>query len=242
MQGTWFMVKTGMAENTEYAVKVLYEDNHLLFLNKPAGLLTQPSGKNADNMEDRAKDYIRESRQKPGKVFLHAVHRLDKVVSGITAFALTEKALSRMNEQMRRNEIKKTYHAVITGTLPDETGTLAHYLRHSSMKAVIVDEGLPGAKLSRLGYRTIDCTGELVLLEIILETGRYHQIRAQLSASGCPVLGDVLYGGRKITGYSGIALHNREMQFTHPVRKTPLRILADYPTSWPVAVPVENHI
>jgi 23S rRNA pseudouridine1911/1915/1917 synthase len=222
-----------MEGKNKHDIEVLYEDNHLLALNKPPGLLTQPAANAVDSLEARARDYVRDSRNKPGRVFLHAVHRLDRVASGVTLFALTDKALSRMNGQMRRNEIRRTYHALITGKPPGESGTLTHFLRHSRMKAVQAEEGTPGARLSRLGYRVLCRTSGLVLVEIVLETGRYHQIRAQLSAAGCPILGDSLYGGREMPGVTGIALHNREMEFLHPVGKGPISIRAAYPPSWP---------
>ncbi len=214
--------------------EVLYEDNHLLALNKPYGLLTQPAGGSRDSLEDRARAMIRETRHKPGNVFLHAVHRLDRVASGVALFSLTGKSLSRMNELMRRQEIKRIYHAVFTGNLPCVQGTLEHFLRHSRLKAVPVDESHPGAKRAVLEYRVIVRTEKLTLAEITLETGRYHQIRAQLAASGCPIVGDRLYGSGMTYAKEGIALHHRRMEFLHPVRKERLVIEARYPAHWPL--------
>ena len=215
-------------------LEVLYEDNHLLALNKPYGLLTQPAGGSRDSLEDRARAMISKTRHKPGNVFLHAVHRLDKVASGITLFSLTGKSLSRMNELMRRQEIKRIYHAVFTGNLPRDQGTLEHFLRHSRRKSIPVDRSHPGAKRAVLEYRVIARSGRLTLAEITLETGRYHQIRAQLAASGCPIAGDSVYGSAEGYAAGGIALHHRRMEFLHPVRKERLIIEALYPDPWPL--------
>ncbi len=214
--------------------EVLYEDNHLLALNKPYGLLTQPAGGSRDSLEDRARAMIRETRHKPGNVFLHAVHRLDRVASGVALFSLTGKSLRRMNELMRRQEIKRIYHAVFTGSLPRVQGTLEHFLRHSRLKAVPVDGPHPGAKRAVLEYRVLARAEKLTLAEITLETGRYHQIRAQLAASGCPIMGDSLYGSVMEYAQEGIALHHRRMEFLHPVRKERLVIEARYPAPWPL--------
>ncbi|HNR51375.1 MAG TPA: RluA family pseudouridine synthase [Deltaproteobacteria bacterium] len=217
-----------------HRIEVLYEDNHILALNKPCGLLTQPSRFSGDSLEDRAKAMIKESRGKPGNVFLHAVHRLDRVTSGIALFSLTGKSLSRMNEQMRRNEVTRIYHAVITGDLPAEQGVLEHFLRHSHLRSVTAGANDPGAKKALLRYRSLARQGRLVLVEVTLETGRYHQIRAQLSAAGCPVVGDSLYGSAAAYVEGGVALHHRRMEFVHPVRRDRVIVEADYPAEWPV--------
>ena len=216
------------------AMEIIYEDNHLLALNKPSGLLTQPSGKNRDCLEAQAKAWIKQSKDKPGEVFLHAVHRLDKPVSGVVLFARTSKALSRMNEQMREKGIIRVYHAVITGELPGPEGTLMHHLRHSRMRSVVASSKENGARVALLTYRIVRHQRGMSLVEIILETGRYHQIRAQLAASGCPVLGDTHYGGRSWPQAGSIALHHRKMEFMHPTLKTWARIEAPYPAAWPI--------
>lgn len=213
-------------------IEVLYEDNHLLAVNKPAGLLTQPSGTSGDSLEARAKAWIKQTRNKPGEVFLHAVHRLDRPVSGIVLFARTSKALSRMNQLMRNREIRKIYHAVLTGTLPGLEGTLRHHLRHARMHSKVAREHEAGSREGILHYRVIDRSRTVSLVEIRLETGRYHQIRAQLAGSGCPVLGDERYGGQAWQECGAVALHHRCMEFAHPTLKTPLSIVAPYPPSW----------
>ena len=216
------------------SLEILYEDNHLLALNKPAGLLTQPSGKTEDSLEAQAKAWIKQAKDKPGEVYLHAVHRLDKPVSGIVIFARTSKALSRMNEQMRGKSIIKAYHGVVTNDLPGPHGTLMHHLKHSRMRSVLASPQEPGSRQSLLTYRIINRFKTLILVEIILETGRYHQIRAQFGAAGFPILGDVHYGGEKWTLTGEIALHHRQMEFMHPTLNSPIKIEAPYPSVWPI--------
>lgn len=202
-------------------VKVLFEDNHLLVLNKPAGLLTQPSGTEQDSLETQAKKYIKEKYGKTGNVFLHAVHRLDKVVSGIVVFCKTSKALSRMNEEIRSKHAKKIYWAVVDKEPKETEGILEHYLVHDEFQARVSDDG----KLARLKYKVI----EYLLLEIELETGRYHQIRAQLSAAGIPIRGDVKYGSKTVFGDGrGIGLHHKHMEFEHPVTKEKVVVEAPF--------------
>ncbi len=215
-------------------LEILYEDNHLLALNKPAGLLTQPSGKNEDSLEAQAKAWIKQSKDKPGEVYLHAVHRIDKPVSGIVIFARTSKALTRMNEQMRGKGIIKVYHAVVTNDLPGPHGTLMHHLRHSRMRSVVASPQEPGSRQSLLTYRIIKRFKKLILVEVILETGRYHQIRAQFAAGGFPILGDVRYGGEKWTLTDEIALHHKRVEFMHPTLNSDIRIEAPYPLAWPI--------
>lgn len=184
---------------------VLYEDNHLLAVNKPQGLLTQPSGTSEISLEALAKEYIKEKYQKPGNVFLHAVHRLDKPVSGIVLFAKTQKALSRLNEMMRNREGEKIYVAKVERELP-LGNVLEHRLIHDDFKAVEDSQGKP----CRLLYKKI---GEH-LYEITLETGRYHQIRAQLSLVKSPVVGDTKYGAKAA---GRLYLHHTRFSFDHPV-------------------------
>lgn len=238
---------------------ILYHDNHLLAVNKPAGLLTQPSGTDKDNLEDRAKVYIKEIKGKPGNVFLHAVHRLDQVVSGAVLFACTDKALSRLNADMRAHKFSKIYHAVVSGMPPQKEGSLRHFLVHDDYHAKIAREGDSDAKECRLDYRVLSSSvgrvtspgasftpgevtrpttkttsGKYTCLEIQLHTGRYHQIRAQLAAIGCPILGDEKYGSTiKLPG-GAIALHHARLTVIHPVTKEEIVIEAPYPGHWPV--------
>ncbi len=231
-------------------LEVLYHDNHLLAVNKPAGLLTQPSGTDKDNLEDLSKVWIKETKGKPGNVFLHAVHRLDKDVSGIVLFACTDKALSRLNADMRAHKFTKIYHAVVSGTPPQSSGSLRHFLTHDDYHAKIVSEGAPEAKECVLDYKVLSsqvgtarravrgALGEsalpLTLLEIQLHTGRYHQIRAQLAAIGCPILGDEKYGSRVKLPDGAISLHHARLTVIHPVTKEEIVIKAPYPAHFPM--------
>lgn len=197
--------------------EILFEDNHLLVVNKPAGMLTQPDNTGQDSLEVLAKAWIKERDKKPGNVFLGTVHRLDKPVSGVVLFARTSKALSRLNEAMRNKQSHKTYLATVEGILTPPQGTLEHYLTHDSHQASISHQNNPEAKLARLHYKVVSQQDELTLLEIILETGRYHQIRAQLSAIGHPIVGDGKYGSRKRFREGAIALHHYRLQVPHPI-------------------------
>lgn len=212
--------------------EVLYHDNHLLAANKPAGLLTQPSGTDKDNLEDRAKTYIKEVKGKPGNVFLHAVHRLDQVVSGVVLFACTDKALSRLNADMRAHKFTKIYHAVVSGILLQTEGSLRHFLIHDDFRAEVADEKNPDAKDCRLDYKVLKQSGSQSLLEIQLHTGRYHQIRAQLAAIGCPIAGDEKYGSKVKLPGGAIALHHVRLTVIHPVTKAEIIIEAPYPDHW----------
>lgn len=214
------------------ALDVLLEDNHLLAANKPPGLLTQPSGRSEDSLEARAKEWVRHAKGKPGAVFLHAVHRLDRDVSGVVLFARTSKALGRLQEEVRGRRVVKTYHALLERMPPAEDGILEDWLVHGEHRARVVPAGHGGAKLGRLEYRVLKHLGEVVLVEIRLETGRYHQIRAQLAAAGCPVAGDGKYGSRAPTP-GRIALHHRRFEIRHPVRDVTVAIEAPYPKGWP---------
>lgn len=209
-------------------LEILYEDNHLLALNKPSGLTTQPSPSSDDSLETRAKIWIKASRGKPGNVFLEAIHRLDKGASGIVLFAKTQKALERMMAAVRERRVRKVYHALVQGTPPENAGVLEHDLVHGNGVAHIVERGAKGAKPARLRYNVIKEATTRTLLEIELETGRYHQIRAQLAAIGCPILGDTKYGSRVDWPGGGIALHHTLLEFTHPVTGKLLTIRSPY--------------
>jgi 23S rRNA pseudouridine1911/1915/1917 synthase len=194
---------------------VLLCDNHILIAYKPAGLLTQPDGTSAPSLEEWAKGWVKERYNKPGAVFLHAVHRLDKGVAGLVLFARTSKALSRLNAQMRQGEIGRFYRAEVEGAVTPKEGTLTHLLAHGSHRAHVASHG----KEARLSYRVIGEKGSSSLLEIELDTGRYHQIRAQLSASGHPIVGDQKYGSRSPPP---IRLLCHRLSFPHPVGGQPV--------------------
>lgn len=209
--------------------EVLYSDNHLLAVVKPALLATQPSKPEEPSLETWAKEWVRLQTGKEGAIFLHPIHRLDKSASGIVLFARSSKALSRLNEAMRERQIEKTYYALVEGK-PLEEGELQHYLKHGNYRAEVVASEKEGGKKAQLYYKLLERQPNKSLLEIVLVTGRYHQIRAQLSAVRCPILGDRKYGSSASFSHPGIALHHGEMSFSHPVTK--VRVQLKSPTIW----------
>jgi 23S rRNA pseudouridine1911/1915/1917 synthase len=212
---------------------ILYVDNHLLALNKPAGLVTQPSGAHEDSLESRAKAWVKQTYAKPGDVFLEAAHRLDRPVSGVVLFARTSKALSRLNESVRQRDLRKLYWAVIEGCPAPAQGRLEHWLVHDSHHARVVPVGTPEARLATLDYTVLKTQGGRTLIEVLLHTGRYHQIRVQLAHSGWPVVGDGRYGARTALPGEAIALHHRELTVDHPVKHEPLTCTAPCPDAEP---------
>ncbi|MFT5128242.1 MAG: 23S rRNA pseudouridine1911/1915/1917 synthase [Rhodothermales bacterium] len=210
---------------------ILYIDNHLLAVNKPCGLPTQPSQEHADSLECRAKAWIKKEYNKPGKVFLHAIHRLDRPVSGVVLFARTSKALSRLNASTRARDSQKIYNAVVHGQ-PAASGDLEHFLAHRRMRAEVTSASADGAKQARLSYTRLAVGGKFSLLEITLHTGRYHQIRAQFAAIGHPIVGDHKYQAPGQDG-SGIALHHSSLTIPHPTTREPIAISATRPSRAP---------
>ncbi|MCF7817799.1 MAG: RNA pseudouridine synthase [Kiritimatiellales bacterium] len=213
---------------------VLFADNHLLAVNKPAGMLTQDSGTGLPNLEDWAREWVRVDKAKAGSIFLNAVHRIDRAVSGVVLFARTSKALSRLNEDMRKRDCKKIYHALVEGAPSQSSAELVNWLSHEHHRAEVCREGDDGAQRAVLRYRTLKQVGDLALLEVDLETGRYHQIRAQLAAIGCPIAGDEKYGAKQVSINGGIALHHYQLEVNHPTLREPVVIQAPYPagSSW----------
>ncbi|MBY0529533.1 MAG: RNA pseudouridine synthase [Rhabdochlamydiaceae bacterium] len=192
---------------------VIFVDNHLLVVNKPAALATQPHGPGVENLTDQAKAWVKRTYAKPGNVFLEPIHRLDKPVSGLVLFARTSKALSRLQEKMRARAFVKTYYALVDPMPKNLSGHLEHYLVHDEYRARVVTASHPQGKRARLSYKVI----EDALLEIDLETGRYHQIRAQFAQEGCPIIGDVKYGSTTSWKKAGIALHHGKLSAPHPI-------------------------
>lgn len=210
---------------------ILYEDNHLLVVNKHAGDLVQPDPSGESALEDQIKAYIKVRDQKPGEVFLGVVHRIDRPVSGAVLFAKTSKALSRLNEMIRSGAIHKIYWA-LTETRPEpEEGSLCHYIVRDgkSNRSRAYDTPKADAKQARLNYVVRGASTHYTLVEVELLTGRHHQIRAQLSKIGCPIKGDLKYGARRSNPDGGISLHSRSVSFEHPVRKEPLTVVAPVP-------------
>jgi 23S rRNA pseudouridine1911/1915/1917 synthase len=214
-------------------LEVLYEDNHLLAISKPAGLPTMGVAESEPSLLNLAKEYIKQRYNKPGNVYLGIVSRLDAPVTGVVLIARTSKAARRLTEQFRGREVEKTYWALVDGHIAPAAGECVDWLgqdeRHRRMW--IVGPTLPGAKQARLAYKRIAELTDSSLLEVTLETGRKHQIRLQLAHRGYPILGDRKYGSRRPWAV-GIALHARRLVLTHPVKGDRLVIEAPVPTAW----------
>jgi 23S rRNA pseudouridine1911/1915/1917 synthase len=195
----------------------LFEDNHLLVLNKPAGLLTQPSGTEQESLEQQAKAWLKAVYHKRGNVFLEAIHRLDKPVSGVVVFGKTSKALSRLNASMRAKKSRKIYWAWVEGEISLNEGTLEHFLFHDEFHAKVVDADHPAGKMACLNFKVLKRKSGRTLLEIELSTGRYHQIRLQLTAVGHPIWGDHKYGAKQKYESGAIALHHQHLELPHPI-------------------------
>jgi 23S rRNA pseudouridine1911/1915/1917 synthase len=212
---------------------VLYGDNHLLAVNKPAGLVTQPAPGGADSLQDRAKIWVRQAHGKPGDVFLEPVHRIDRPVSGVVLFARTSKALARCQQAVRERHWSKSYLAVVHGSPPEPAGRLRDFLVHQSRRAAIAAPETPNAREAVLEYQLLRQHAGHALLRIQLLTGRYHQIRAQLAHAGCPIVGDTKYGGEGALPDGAIALHHHRLDIEHPVRKIPCTFAAPPPAARP---------
>ncbi len=212
--------------------RILYEDNHLIAVNKAPGELSQGDQSGDETLVDRIKAYLKERYKKLGNVFLGVVHRLDRPTGGVILYAKTDKALSRLNASFRTDAVKKTYWAVVDSVPPAEAGTLEHYLLKDAKrnKSRVVAAKTRGAKLAKLEYRLLGASRSYFLLEIDLHTGRHHQIRAQLAAVGVRIKGDLKYGARRSNMGGGICLHARSSVFTHPVKNEEISIIAPIPT------------
>lgn len=214
---------------------VLYEDNHLVFLAKPPGMPSQPDASGDPSALDWVKGYIRKRYNKPGEAFAGLVHRLDRPASGVMVFARTSKAAARLSAQFRDNSVSKRYLAVVCGAPPRKTGEAVDWLvkREQGNVAQRVPAGTRGAREARLRYRVLERAKGFCLVEVKIETGRHHQIRAQLAALGCPIVGDLKYGAPSPLPDRSIALHAARLELVHPVRKEPLVVEAPPPKSWP---------
>jgi len=211
---------------------VIYEDNHLLVVNKPAGIATQGAEAHQSSLLTLAKQYIKQKYRKPGKVYLGTVSRLDAAVSGVVVFARTSKAAARLSEQFREQTVKKLYWAVVSGN-PAESDTCVDWLAKDEprQRMRVVEPGTAGAQLARLTYRRLRRLAAGWLLEITLESGRKHQIRVQLAGRRLPVVGDRKYGSGE-TFSQGIALHARMLQLVHPTRDEAMIWKAEPPAAW----------
>ena len=213
-------------------IQVLFEDNHLIGVNKPAGWLVQGDETGDKPLSEFTKEYIKVRYKKPGDVFLGVIHRLDRPVSGATVFARTSKGLTRMNELFRKREVKKTYWAIVNERPEPLNGKLTHYLmkdRDRNVVTAFAKQKYKAAKKAVLNYEFIGEIGMNKLIQIDLETGRPHQIRVQLSKIGIPIKGDIKYGYRTRNQDGSIHLHCRSISFIHPVKKEPVTVTADPP-------------
>lgn len=215
---------------------ILHEDNHLLVVLKPAGLLVQGDRSGHTTLLDLARCDLKERYQKPGNVYLGLVHRLDRPVSGVLVLARTSKAASRLSAQFRDKTVQKRYLAVVQGRVDGPGETLRHHLAaKGDVRGVtrVAETPFPGSKPAELRYIVRGTRPDRSLLEVELVTGRRHQIRAQLARTGHPIWGDVKYGARRQPEYSGIGLHARSLQLAHPVGGAPLTFEAPCPGDWP---------
>ena len=216
----------------DIADQILYEDNHLLALNKRCGQIVQGDKTGDIPLPEYIKAFLKMRDNKPGNVFCGVIHRLDRPVSGVVLFAKTSKALSRMNEAVKSRDFQKTYWALCKEAPPQESGHLENWLlrNEKNNKSTVVKAGTANAKLAILDYKlTGVSSGGYHLLEIDLHTGRHHQIRAQLAHIGCHIKGDLRYGAERSNPDGGISLHARSTTFIHPVRKEPVTIIAPPP-------------
>ncbi len=213
---------------------VLYSDNHLLLLYKPAGLPVQGDESGDISLLDIGKKWIKEKYHKPGNVFLAMVHRLDRPVAGLVLFCRTSKAAARISEQFRGRQVEKTYLAVVAGKVRNRAGTLRHYLQKiPGRSSRILRHPVKSSAEAVLHYKRQGIAGDNSLLEIRLETGRHHQIRAQLSHMGYPILGDLRYGASSPLPQKQIALLASGLEIRHPVKKKKMRFVSPLPLGWP---------
>ncbi|HEY5592951.1 MAG TPA: RluA family pseudouridine synthase [Paludibacter sp.] len=210
---------------------VLYEDNHIIAVNKNSSEIVQGDKTGDQPLSETIKAYLKEKYNKPGEVFLGVTHRLDRPVSGVVLFAKTSKALTRLNEMFRNQEIKKTYWAIVKEKPAQPEGRLEHFLTRNEKqnKSMAYDKEPSDAKKAALSYRLIAHSDTYYLLEVQLETGRHHQIRCQLAKMGCPIKGDLKYGFPRSNPNGGISLHARTVEFIHPVSKEHIQITAPVP-------------
>jgi len=212
-------------------LQVLYEDNHIIIINKRVGDIVQGDKTGDQPLSDVIKDYIKDKYNKPGNVYLGVVHRLDRPTTGIVLFSKTSKALPRLNKLFAERLAKKTYWAVVKNKPQNEQGTLIHWLKKNpkNNKSTAYIKEVENSKKAILHYKLLKKLKTYYLLEINLETGRHHQIRSQLSSIGCPIKGDLKYGFDRSNKNAGIHLHARQISFIHPVSKIELNITAPLP-------------
>ncbi len=217
--------------STPHNLQIIYEDNHLIVVNKRVGDLVQGDKTGDKPLSEIVKEYIKVKYQKPGAVFLGVVHRLDRPTTGIVVFARTSKALTRLNELFSARETQKTYWAIVKNKPPKTTDELVHYLKRNEKNntSKAHEKEVTDSKKASLTYTIIKTLDNYFALEIALHTGRHHQIRAQLAAVNCPIKGDLKYGFDRSNQDGGIHLHARKLVFIHPVTKENITLLAPTP-------------
>lgn len=217
-------------------LQIIYEDNHLIIINKRAGDIVQGDKTRDKSLSEITKEYLKYKYDKKGNVFLGVVHRIDRPTTGIVVFAKTSKALSRMNTMFANKQVEKTYWAIVKNKLVKKEDTLIHWLKKNpkNNKSSVYDREITNSKKGILHYKVRKELENYSLLEISLKTGRHHQIRAQLSKIGLPIKGDLKYGFDRSNKDGGIHLHARKIEFIHPVKKEPILVLAPLPndTVW----------
>jgi 23S rRNA pseudouridine1911/1915/1917 synthase len=214
-------------------MEILFEDNHILIINKAPSEIVQSDKTGDISLEDKLKDYIKKKYNKPGNVFLGVSHRVDRPVSGIVMFAKTSKALSRLNEMFKNKEIKKIYWAIVKNAPPKQEDTLTSFIRRDEKKnkSYSYPSEVKGSKKAILDYSVLSKSDNYYLLEVLLHTGRHHQIRCQLANAGCPIKGDLKYGFPRSNKDASISLHARKIEFLHPVTKETVSVIAEPPSS-----------
>lgn len=217
--------------STPKNLQVLYEDNHVIIVNKRPGDIVQGDKTGDTPLSEVVKEFIKKKYNKPGNVYLGVVHRLDRPTSGIVLFSRTSKALPRLNQLFKDKEAKKTYWAIVKNAPPETEATLSHYLKRNPKqnKSFAHFKEVPESKKAILDYKILKKLDNYYLLEIDLQTGRHHQIRSQLSAIGCPVKGDLKYGFDRSNKDASIHLHARKLSFVHPVSKEKIEVTAPPP-------------
>jgi len=212
-------------------MEILFEDNHLIAVNKRSSDLSQGDKSGDESLDSEIKKYIARKYNKPGEVFLGVVHRLDRPVSGVILYARTSKALSRLNEMFRSTEVKKTYLAIVKERPPEDQATITHFLKKNEKqnKTYVYDTEVKESKKASLSYRVAGRSDRFYLLEVELHSGRHHQIRAQLAKIGCPIKGDLKYGFQRSNDDGSVSLLARRIEFIHPVKKEKIVITAPFP-------------
>ena len=217
--------------STKHNLNVIYEDNHIIIVNKRAGDIVQGDKTGDQPLSEVVKDYLKDKYNKPGNVYLGVVHRLDRPTTGIVMFSKTSKALPRLNKLFSDKDAKKTYWAIVKNEPPKTQDTLIHWLKKNpkNNKSHAYLKEVNESKKAVLHYKILKKLNTYFLLEIELETGRHHQIRSQLSSIGCPIKGDLKYGFDRSNPDGGISLHARQLQFIHPVSNEDINVIAPLP-------------